>query len=79
VFTARLCPVHAQGNETLILMLDRWRKLHKDLYNAKTDSFDLSKVPDVHDNIRCVANASLMQWWTPRTVYVHPLEVVGVR
>lgn len=35
-------------------MLDRWKKLHKDLYNAKTDSFDLSKVPDVHDNIRWV-------------------------
>ena len=35
-------------------MLDRWKKLHKDLYNAKTDKFDLSKVPDVHDNIRCV-------------------------
>ena len=40
------------GGETLILMLDRWKKLHKDLYNAKTDAFDLSKVPDVHDNIR---------------------------
>jgi hypothetical protein len=35
-------------------MLDRWKKLHKDLYNAKADAFDLSKVPDVHDNIRCV-------------------------
>ena len=33
-------------------MLDRWKKLHKDLYKAKTDQFDLSKVPDVHDNIR---------------------------
>uniref|UniRef100_I2CR97 diphosphoinositol-pentakisphosphate 1-kinase n=1 Tax=Nannochloropsis gaditana (strain CCMP526) TaxID=1093141 RepID=I2CR97_NANGC len=33
-------------------MLDRWKKLHKDLYNRKTDFFDLSKVPDVHDNIR---------------------------
>jgi hypothetical protein len=41
------------GRETLLLMLDRWKKLYKDLYNAKTDSFDLSKVPDVHDNIRC--------------------------
>ena len=40
------------GRETLLLMLDRWKKLHKDIYNSKTDSFDLSKVPDVHDNIR---------------------------
>lgn len=40
------------GGETLLLMLDRWKKLYKDLYNNKTDNFDLSKVPDVHDNIR---------------------------
>jgi inositol hexakisphosphate/diphosphoinositol-pentakisphosphate kinase len=40
------------GGETLLLMLDRWKKLHKDLFNSKTDTFDLSKVPDVHDNIR---------------------------
>jgi len=40
------------GGETLLLMLDRWKKLHKDLFNAKTGTFDLSKVPDVHDNIR---------------------------
>lgn len=33
-------------------MLDRWKKLYKDLYNKKADAFDLSKVPDVHDNIR---------------------------
>jgi hypothetical protein len=41
-----------KGGETLILMLDRWKKLYKDLYNKKADAFDLSKVPDVHDNIR---------------------------
>ena len=39
-------------DETLLLMLDRWRKLHLDLYKPHTQKFDLTKVPDVHDNIR---------------------------
>jgi len=39
-------------DETPLLMLDRWRKLHKDLYDEYSQSFDLTKVPDVHDNIR---------------------------
>ncbi|CAM9145519.1 unnamed protein product [Discosporangium mesarthrocarpum] len=38
--------------ETLLLMLERWKKLKADLYNPKYDTFQLSKVPDVHDNVR---------------------------
>ncbi|CAM9563815.1 unnamed protein product, partial [Phaeothamnion confervicola] len=47
--------------ETLLLMLDRWRKLHKEMYSAKVDRFDITKVPDVHDNVRydCLHNEQL--------------------
>ncbi|CAM9421282.1 unnamed protein product [Chrysoparadoxa australica] len=47
--------------ETPLLMLDRWRKLEKALYCPKTDTFDITKIPDVHDNVRydCLHNAQL--------------------
>jgi len=38
--------------ETMTLMLNRWVKLERELYSSKTEKFDLSKVPDVYDNIR---------------------------
>jgi inositol hexakisphosphate/diphosphoinositol-pentakisphosphate kinase len=38
--------------ETFSLMYDRWAKLYKDFFNAKTGHFDLTKVPDVYDMIR---------------------------
>lgn len=40
------------GKETPRMMLERWRKLHKDFYDEETHTYDLSKVPDVHDAIR---------------------------
>lgn len=52
-------------------MLDRWKKLHKDLYNAKTDAFDLSKVPDVHDNIRCVLVDGVIYMYVCRENFVY--------
>ena len=33
-------------------MTERWRLLHKKLYDEDKDEFDLSRVPDVHDNVR---------------------------
>jgi len=38
--------------ETIYLMLQRWKKLDREFYDAEKDRFDLTKVPDVHDNIR---------------------------
>lgn len=39
-------------NETFDLMLDRWEKLYKDFYSSKSNSYDLTKLPDVFDMIR---------------------------
>ncbi|GMH42191.1 hypothetical protein BSKO_10110 [Bryopsis sp. KO-2023] len=38
--------------ERLLLMYDRWRKLHKSFYNKKKDQFDISKVPDIYDSVK---------------------------
>lgn len=40
------------GRETLEMMRERWAKLYRDFYNKKTDTYDLSKIPDIHDCIR---------------------------
>ncbi len=51
-------PAHG---ETLLLMLDRWRKLHKDFYNEKKGGFNITKIPDVHDAARydCLHNSHI--------------------
>jgi len=38
--------------ETLLELTERWRFIHKRLYDVDTDLFDLSRIPDVHDNVR---------------------------
>eukprot|EP01038_Epipyxis_sp_PR26KG_P004216 gene4216-5991_t len=38
--------------ETFSLMLDRWEKLNKDFFNKNSNTYDLTKVPDVYDMIR---------------------------
>jgi len=38
--------------ETLLELTERWRLLHTKLYDEDDDEFDLSRVPDVHDNVR---------------------------
>ncbi|CAM9409508.1 unnamed protein product, partial [Laminaria digitata] len=48
--TSRDSRLPARG-ETPLLMLDRWRKLHDELYDSVT-GFDITKIPDVHDNVR---------------------------
>ena len=38
--------------ESLDLMLERWAKLERDLKDKKSESFDVSKIPDVYDMIK---------------------------
>ena len=38
--------------ETLLELTERWRYLFRCLYDSETDRFDLSRIPDVHDNVR---------------------------
>ncbi|KAF1313511.1 Inositol hexakisphosphate and diphosphoinositol-pentakisphosphate kinase, partial [Globisporangium splendens] len=38
--------------ETFSLMFERWDKLYRDFYSAKTGKYDLSKIPDVFDCIK---------------------------
>ncbi|GLD99008.1 hypothetical protein PINS_up007726 [Pythium insidiosum] len=40
------------GRETLEMMRERWAKLYRDFYSKKTETYDLSKIPDIHDCIR---------------------------
>ena len=44
-------PVLYHG-ETLSLMLRRYQKLDKDLFNRKKNKFDISKIPDVYDCVK---------------------------
>lgn len=38
--------------ETLLELTERWRYLFQKLYDEESDIFDLSRIPDVHDNVR---------------------------
>ncbi|KAF0697268.1 Aste57867_12040 [Aphanomyces stellatus] len=40
------------GRETLEMMRERWAKLYRDFYSKKQNTYDLSKIPDIHDCIR---------------------------
>lgn len=42
----------ACGQENLILVFKRWRKLEIDFYDRKNEVFNISKIPDIHDSIR---------------------------
>ncbi|CAI5704728.1 unnamed protein product [Peronospora effusa] len=47
--------------ETFSLMYERWDKIFRDFYSTKTGTFNLSKIPDVHDCIKydLLHNASI--------------------
>ncbi|RYG42561.1 histidine-type phosphatase, partial [archaeon] len=49
------------SSETLWLMSERWKKLWRDLYNPKKQRYDLSKIPDVYDQVKydCLHNSNL--------------------
>jgi inositol-hexakisphosphate/diphosphoinositol-pentakisphosphate 1-kinase len=47
-----LSGVKLYKGETLLELTERWRFIYDRLYDESTDTFDLSKIPDVHDNVR---------------------------
>jgi inositol hexakisphosphate/diphosphoinositol-pentakisphosphate kinase len=47
-----LSGVKLYKGETLLELTERWRFIHKRLYDPDDDTFDLSRIPDVHDNVR---------------------------
>lgn len=47
-----LSGVKLYKGETLLELTERWRFIHKRLYDPDEDTFDLSRIPDVHDNVR---------------------------
>lgn len=47
-----LSGVKLYKGETLLELTERWRFIYDRLYDAETDRFDLSRIPDVHDNVR---------------------------
>ena len=47
-----LSGVKLYKGETLHELTERWRFIHDKLYDAETDAYDLSRIPDVHDNVR---------------------------
>ncbi len=47
-----LSGVKLYKGETLLELTERWRFIYDRLYDKKHDVFDLSRIPDVHDNVR---------------------------
>jgi inositol-hexakisphosphate/diphosphoinositol-pentakisphosphate 1-kinase len=47
-----LSGVKLYKGETLLELTERWRFIYDRLYDAETDTYDLSRIPDVHDNVR---------------------------
>mmetsp|Transcript_19998 Transcript_19998/g.30056 ORF Transcript_19998/g.30056 Transcript_19998/m.30056 type:complete len:1132 (-) Transcript_19998:526-3921(-) len=47
-----LSGVKLYKGETLLELTERWRFIYDRLYNEDKDLFDLSRIPDVHDNVR---------------------------
>jgi inositol hexakisphosphate/diphosphoinositol-pentakisphosphate kinase len=40
------------SDESLFLLLERWRKLERGLYNTRKQVFDISKIPDIFDAVK---------------------------
>jgi inositol-hexakisphosphate/diphosphoinositol-pentakisphosphate 1-kinase len=49
---AALSGVKLYKGETLLELTERWRFIYDRLYDPETERFDLSRIPDVHDNAR---------------------------
>ena len=47
-----LSGVKLYKGETLVELTERWKFIYDRLYDPETDMFDLSRIPDVHDNVR---------------------------
>ena len=54
LYESALSAVHIKlyKGETLLELTERWRLLYRKFYDEDSDTFDLSRVPDVHDNVR---------------------------
>jgi inositol hexakisphosphate/diphosphoinositol-pentakisphosphate kinase len=49
---AQLSGVKLYKGETLLELTERWRFIYERLYDTDTDTFDLTRIPDVLDNVR---------------------------
>jgi len=49
---AQLSGVKLYKGETLLELTERWRFIYERLYDTETDAFDLTRIPDVLDNVR---------------------------
>ena len=49
---AHLSGVKLYKGETLLELTERWRFIYERLYDTETDTFDLTRIPDVLDNVR---------------------------
>lgn len=49
---AQLSGVTLYKGETLLELTERWRFIYERLYDTETDTFDLTRIPDVLDNVR---------------------------
>jgi len=47
-----LCGIRLYRGETLLELTERWRFIYSHMYDEETRRFDLSRIPDVHDNVR---------------------------
>jgi hypothetical protein len=47
-----LSGVKLYKGETLLELTERWRFIYDRMYDSETDRFDLSRIPDLHDNAR---------------------------
>lgn len=47
-----LSGVKLYKGETLLELTERWRFIYQRMYDEDADTFDLSRIPDVHDNVR---------------------------
>ena len=45
-------PLAGCGGESLWLLRERWAKLHEDFYSPAKERFDLSKIPDIYDQVK---------------------------
>lgn len=46
------CKFIGCGQENIILIFKRWRKLEIDFYDRKKEIFNISKIPDINDSIK---------------------------
>lgn len=51
-------PLKLYMDEPLSLMVERWAKLDRELFDKKKGTFNVSKLPDVYDSIKWVAPGS---------------------